>query len=170
MEAIALVAEPLPAGITRPDVVQDTTVFSANWKPMRLTMKHFLRATLCICLLAGLSSCATILGGRSNTLVFESPNSQQADVFLDGEKVGQAPGKIKLPARKIQHGSRLSINAEGFRAEEYVILRRPDPVYVVADVISSIPTIGIALIVDFSDGQVYRPRPRKFVYELEKDQ
>ncbi len=118
-------------------------------------------------LLAGISSCATILGGRSNTLIFQSPQAQPAEIFLDGERIGQAPGKIKLPAHKIQHGSQLLIQADGFQPSAYTILRRPDPVYVASDVIS---TLGIALAVDFIDGQIYRPRPRKFIYVLEKNQ
>ena len=60
------------------------------------------------------SSCATILGGKSNTLVFSEESLPKAEVFIDGEKIGEAPGKIKVPKEKIQHGSILVLKADGF--------------------------------------------------------
>ncbi len=122
---------------------------------------------LCLLFLSGLylSSCATIIGGWSNTLVLRSESGQSAEVYLDGEYIGEAPDAIKLPPRRIQHGSTLRLEAEGYQPVEYTILRRPSAPYVIADVVS---TFGLALLVDFADGHIYRPRPRKIEYDLEK--
>jgi hypothetical protein len=111
------------------------------------------------------SGCATILGGRSNTLVFSEKNLIKAQVFIDGDLVGEAPGKIKLPKHKIQHGSVVIIKAEGFREKEYLILRKQNAVYSVTDLLLG----GIPLAVDFTTGNIYRPVPRAFKYELIKE-
>ena len=106
--------------------------------------------------------CATILGGKSNTLVFKNENAAKAEIFIDGEKVGEAPGKIKLPKEKIQHGSMLVIKADGYAEQEYMLLRRQHAAYTVADLL----LWGAPLIVDYANGNIYRPRPRVFEYEL----
>jgi hypothetical protein len=118
-------------------------------------------------ILAGLlfQSCATILGGKSNTLVFSEKNLTPAKVFIDGELVGDAPGKIKLPKHKIQHGSVVVIKAEGYAEKEYLILRKQNTFYSVADLLIG----GIPLAVDYTTGNIYRPVPRAFKYELIKE-
>lgn len=110
-------------------------------------------------------SCATILGGKSNTLVFKNDNSAKAEVFIDGELVGEAPGKIKLPKEKIQHGSILVLKAEGYAEKEYMILRKQNAAYTVVDIL----LWGAPLAVDYATGNIYRPKPRVFEYELIND-
>jgi len=110
------------------------------------------------------NGCATILGGKSNTLVFSEESLPKAEVFIDGEKVGEAPGKIKLPKEKIQHGSVMVLKADGFEEKEYLLIRRQNAAYSVVDLLTG----GIALVVDYTTGNIYRPSPRKFEYELVK--
>ncbi len=120
------------------------------------------------CLISGitlLSSCATLLGSKTNTLKFQE--GVEAQVYLDDQLIGNAPGKIKLPAKQIQHGSTLRIEAEGYQEEEFLILRKPHLAYVAADMVGSIFLTGIPVLVDFSSGQIYRPVPRKINYTLE---
>jgi len=102
------------------------------------------------------------MGRWNNTLVFENEAGQTAEIYLDGEHIGDAPGKIKLDSKRIQHGSNLEIKAEGHETQEYMILRKPHPLYVAADAVTG----GIWLGIDFTTGQVYRPYPRKFDYVL----
>jgi hypothetical protein len=104
------------------------------------------------------------LGGKSNTLVFSEESLPKAEIFIDGEFIGKAPGKIKVPQEKIQHGSILAINAEGYEKKEYLILRKQNAVYSVVDLILG----GIPLAVDYTTGNLYRPVPRRFEYELIK--
>lgn len=112
-----------------------------------------------------LQSCATIFGGRNNTLVFSEESLPRAEVFIDGNLVGEAPGKIKLPKEKIQHGSILVIKAEGYQEQEYLILRKQSKAYSVGDLFLG----GIPLLVDYTTGNIYRPVPRTFDYVLVKE-
>lgn len=111
-----------------------------------------------------LNSCATVFGGKSNTFVFSEESLPKAEVFVDGEKIGDAPGKLKVPSSKIQHGSKLTIEADGYEEQEFLILRKQSGIYTVVDLLTGV----IPLLVDFSNGNIYRPRPRKFEYELIK--
>ena len=115
-------------------------------------------------LLFGGSSCATLLGGRHNTLKFENTaGEQRVEVWLDGEKVGEAPGKIRLPARRIQHGSQLELKADGQTVETHVLERRLHGAYFLLDIAT---TLGIALAIDFGTGHIYRPQPRTITYSF----
>ena len=108
--------------------------------------------------------CATIFGGRTNTMVFTSNGELQADVFIDDSLVGQSPGEIVLPKQVIQHGSILEIRAEGYETQEYLILRKPHTWYILSDFIVG----GIPLIVDYATGNILRPSPRKLEVDLTK--
>lgn len=111
--------------------------------------------------LLGLSSCATVFGRWHNSLVFENEDGRPAEIFLDGEKIGDAPGKIKLDARRIQQGSRLEIRTDGYPAQEYVLLRRVHGGYTLLNIVA---TAGLGMAIDFGTGYIYRPDPRKFTY------
>ena len=113
-----------------------------------------------------LQSCATILGGKSNTLVFSEESLPKAEIFIDGELIGEAPGKIKVPKKKIQHGSILVIKADGFEEKEYMLLRKQNAAYTLVDLLLG----GIPLVVDYTTGNIYRPNPHKFQYELIKQE
>lgn len=110
------------------------------------------------------SGCATILGGKSNTLVFSEKSLPKADIYIDGNLVGEAPGKIKLEKGKIQHGSILVIKAEGYQDQEYKLIRKQNAAYSVVDLLIG----GIPLAVDYSTGNIYRPKPRTFEYKLKE--
>lgn len=110
------------------------------------------------------SSCATILGGKNNTLHFNAENLQEAEIYIDGKKIGDAPGKIKVSKGEIQHGSKIEIKANGFQTQEYIVIRKIHAAYALASLLSG----GIPLLVDYSTGNIYRPRPNKFQYELVK--
>ena len=110
--------------------------------------------------------CATIFGGRTNTMVFNGTADVQSQVFIDDTLVGQAPGKIVLPKQIIQHGSILEIRSEGFKTQEYLILRKPHPGLVIADcAVGAVP-----LIFDVANGNILRPVPRKFDLDYTKQE
>ena len=111
-----------------------------------------------------LQSCATIFGGRHNSLVFSENSKPNAKVYIDGNYVGDAPGKIKLKKEIIQHGSKLVIMAEGYEPLEYRILRKQHAVYTIVDIL----TAGTGLAIDYATGNIYRPVPRSFSYNLVK--
>jgi hypothetical protein len=110
----------------------------------------------------GFSSCATILGGKRNTLNIQSGQPDSAMVFLDGIYLGQAPFKIHISKYKLQHRSMIEIKKEGYETFYYEVLRSPHIGYVVADILTGV----IPLIVDVADGNIYRPNTRKIEYQL----
>jgi hypothetical protein len=130
-------------------------------------MKHFPPLLpLVIPLFLVSQGCATILGGRTNTMVFNGPADIQSEVFIDDTLVGQAPGKIVVPKQTIQHGSTLEIRTEGYETQEYLILRKPNPGLVIADfAVGAVP-----LIFDVANGNILRPVPRKFDLEHTKQE
>jgi hypothetical protein len=123
--------------------------------------KIFANGVIAASILLLFQNCATIFGGRTHTLVFESIDDGQAEVYIDDELVGSAPGKITLPKGTIQHGSTLEIRADGTATNEYLILLKPHAGYIIADfVVGAIP-----LIFDFATGDILRPKPRKFIID-----
>ncbi|MDX2443667.1 MAG: hypothetical protein QNK30_07685 [Bacteroidales bacterium] len=107
-------------------------------------------------------SCATILGGKKNTFVVKDACPQNIMVYLDGNFIGEGPGKIKLDKDEIQHGSLLELKAEGFESQQYLILRRINAVYSIVDICTG----GIGFGVDLARGNIYRPKPRVFTCTL----
>ena len=130
-------------------------------------MKHYpFLLTLLIPLIVLSQGCATILGGRTNSMVFTGQPDIQSEVFIDDTLVGQAPGKIVLPKKTIQHGSVLEIRTEGYETQEYLILRKPNAGLVLADfALGAVP-----LIFDVANGNILRPVPRKFDLDYTKQE
>ena len=130
-------------------------------------MKHYpLNLILLLMFVMISQGCATILGGRTNTMVFNGPGDIRSEVFIDDTLVGQAPGKIVLPKQTVQHGSILQIRTDGYETQEYLILRKPHPGLVVADfAVGAVP-----LIFDVANGNILRPVPRKFDLEYTKQE
>jgi hypothetical protein len=122
-------------------------------------MKHYPSLLILLIPLLMLSQgCATIFGGRTNSMIFNGPVDIQSQVFIDDTLVGQAPGKIIVPKQTIQHGSILEIRADGYETQEYLILRKPNAGLVIADfAVGAVP-----LIFDTANGNILRPSPRKF--------
>ncbi len=132
-----------------------------------LHLTIFLTRIVPILLLFSASGCATLLGGRTNTLQFDnSPNGEKVEVWLDGEKIGEAPGRLRLPSRRVQHGSVVELRADGIPLDTFRLERRLSTPYFLLDVAS---TLGVALLVDFGTGHIYRPTPRKFSFNPTSD-
>ena len=110
-----------------------------------------------------LSGCATILGGRSNTLLIESSAPDSLQVYIDDKYVGTGPGKVKVSSRLIQQGSMLSLKMGNETVVEQILLRKPKTVYVVMDALLG----GVPLGIDFSTGHIHRPVPRRIEYSPE---
>ena len=125
-----------------------------------------MKIILCCTLLLLSTSCATLLGSRHNTLSFEAATGAvPAEVWLDGEMIGEAPGAIRLPARRIQHGSVLELKVEGEAVQTHVLQRKFSSGYFWLDLAT---TFGVALAIDMGTGYIYRPWPRRFSYESDR--
>ena len=120
-----------------------------------------------ITLLMLFSSCATVFGGKMNTISIQQANQQSTQVenvkvFLDGELLGNAPLKMRVSKYRIQEASLIEIKSDGFETIEYQIVRRPHVGYVLLDVVTG----AIPLIIDVINGNIYRPNTRHIKYDL----
>jgi len=112
-----------------------------------------------------LSSCATIWGGKKNTINITG-NVPKAQVFLDGEFIGMTPIiKMRISKYQLQEGSIIEIKQDGYQTYTYEVFRRPHVGYIVLDILSG----SIPLIVDVANGNIYRPNTRKIEFDLEYD-
>ncbi|NOR87363.1 MAG: hypothetical protein GQ527_07125 [Bacteroidales bacterium] len=111
-----------------------------------------------------LNSCATVFDRKNNTISVEAGSPVDAEVFLDGELLGEAPFKQRISKYKLQEGSILEIKKEGFETLVFEVKRSPHIGYVAMDILGGV----IPLIIDVADGNIYRPNTRKIEYELVK--
>jgi len=110
------------------------------------------------------SSCATILGGKKNQLIVEDGQPPTAEVWLDGQKIGNTPVNTKLDKFLIQDGSLLEIKKDGYVTKSVVLSREIHPWYTLADILTG----GIWFGIDLGTGNLYRPANNKLSYELIK--
>jgi hypothetical protein len=110
------------------------------------------------------SGCATILGGKKNQLVVEEGSPPAAEIWLDGQKIGEAPLDVKLEKHLIQDGSVVEIKKEGYETKTVTINRKVHPWYTLADIVTG----GIWFGIDLGTGNLYRPVNNKINYELEE--
>lgn len=112
-----------------------------------------------------LSGCATILGGKKNHLRVEDGQPPSAEVWLDGQKIGDTPLNTKLDKFLIQDGSVLEIKKEGYVTKPIILNREIHPWYTLADILTG----GIWFGIDLGSGNLYRPSNNKLSYELENE-
>jgi len=118
-------------------------------------------------LVAITTGCATVFGGSKNKLVVYEGDPPEAEVYLDGQKIGTTPIDKKISKYLLQEGSVVEIKKEGYQTDSIVIERKVHPWYTLADAVS---TIGIGLAIDLATGNVYRPANNRIEYELTKNQ
>lgn len=116
---------------------------------------------LYIVILLIFSSCATIFGGKRNTIRVQGIPDKSL-VFLDGEHIGDTPLHIRVSKYKIQEGSTIEVKKAGYETLVYEVIRRPHVGYVLLNVAAG----SIPLIVDVANGNIYRPNTRKIHYDL----
>ncbi len=109
-----------------------------------------------------LSSCATILGGKKNTIKINAGSPEQAQVYLDGKYIGDTPFKKRISKYDLQEGSTIEIRKDDYISMSYEVIRNPHILYVGMDILLGV----IPLIVDVADGNIYRPNTRNIHYEL----
>ena len=122
---------------------------------VRVLLLFFISALL-------LSSCATILGGKKNTIKINAGSPEQAQVYLDGKYIGDAPFKKRISKYDLQEGSIIEIRKDNYKTMSYEVTRKPHIIYVGADILLGV----IPLIIDVADGNIYRPNTRNIHYEL----
>jgi len=109
------------------------------------------------------SSCATIFSGKKNTINVMAGSPKNAQVFLDGKLIGEAPFKMRVVKTDLQEGSLIEVRKDNYKTMVFKVKRSPHVAYVVADIFSGV----IPLVVDVATGNIYRPNTRKIEYVLE---
>jgi len=108
-----------------------------------------------------LSSCATIFGGKKNTIKIDGI-PDKSEVYLDGNKIGETPLKLRVSKYLIQEGSIIEVRSPGYKTLVYEVVRRPHVGYVLLNIVTG----SIPLIVDVANGNIYRPNTRNIEYDL----
>jgi len=130
-------------------------------------MKKFYLYSISLIALVALiffTGCATVLGGKKNQLVVNEGKPPAAEVYLDGQKIGETPINTKLNKYLLQEGSKIEISKAGYQTETIILERKINPWYTIADMLTG----GIWLGVDLGTGNIYRPVNNKISYNLEK--
>lgn len=110
-----------------------------------------------------MNSCATIFGGKRNTIQVKMGSPENAMVYLDGELIGEAPFKIRIEKRRIQEGSLIEIKKDGYETKQFEVNRKPHVGYVILDILGGV----VPMLVDVANGNIYRPHTHKIEYELD---
>ena len=118
-------------------------------------------ATICfLCVL--MFNCAAILsGGRGKVKATSNPDG--AEVFVNGEKMGQTPVTLRL---KTKGEYTIEIKKDGYKPQTFKITNKVGAGWIVLDVIFGL----VPVIVDAATGSWYVFNEKNFNAELEKNQ
>ena len=112
-----------------------------------------------------LSSCATIIGGKKNTISTKVVDPPEAKVFLNNKEIGQGVFNIKVSKYDLQEGDVIIIKNDGYINDTIIIERKINEWYTVADVVT---TLGLGIIIDVANGNIYRPNTQNIEIKLKK--
>lgn len=111
-----------------------------------------------------LSSCATVFTGTRSKIKVQQGNVP-AQVFLNGNLIGTAPCKVKVPKHLLRNGKAvLTIKAEGYKDAVITLDGRVRVGWVVFDILTGV----VGLAVDFATGAIYKADHKTVTYQLEK--
>lgn len=124
-------------------------------------MKKISAVIVLMSLILVLTGCATIFtGGRGKFQATSSP--QGADVFVNGEKMGQTPLTLRL---KTKGEYKIVIRKEGYKEQSFRITNKVGVGWVILDVLMGL----VPVIVDAATGSWYTFNEKNFNAELEKN-
>lgn len=115
-------------------------------------------------LISVLSGCATIFSGTQTKVSVAQGNPSKAQVFLNGNFIGETPTVFKIPKKSFGGASKIEIKAEGYKPLIVTIDKRVQAGFIVLDLLTGL----VELVVDFADGAIYTADPKTVKYVLEK--
>lgn len=124
----------------------------------------FTASLLLIAVLA--SSCASILGGYRDGTKVEQGYPENAQVYFNGEYQGTAPTKIQIPKNSNPRKDFIEVKAPGYETQKISINRRVSVGFTLMDLGL---TLGVGLLLDFANGNIYKIRPKNVNYYLVED-
>jgi hypothetical protein len=125
-------------------------------------MKRIFSAFLLLPVLLVFSSCATLLKGTNQLVTFGS-DPQNAEVWVNGAKLGETPLSIMLETKKTYT---IEFKKEGFRPTTKTITNHVGAGWIVLDVICGL----VPVIVDASTGAWYSLDQKNVDAVLERQQ
>lgn len=124
-------------------------------------MKKPIAIVTLLIMIVSLTGCAAVFtGGRGKIEANSTPSG--AEVFVNGEKMGQTPCTIKL---KTKGEYTLTIKKEGFKDQTYKITNKVGAGWVILDVVFGL----LPVIVDAVTGSWYVFNEKSFNAQLEKN-
>jgi len=108
--------------------------------------------------------CATILGGSKDNTRVKQGIPENAKVYCNGNYIGQAPQTVRVQKSARQGNSYIEIKADGYQTSRIDLTRKVSIGYLVLDICTG----AVWLAVDFVTGNIYKPRPNRIDYLLEK--
>ncbi|MEI6048347.1 MAG: hypothetical protein WCS03_05570 [Bacteroidota bacterium] len=120
--------------------------------------------TLLIAVIVILPGCATILGGSKSITRVKQGTPPNAKVFYNGAFIGDAPTNVRVPKSAKQGNSYIEVKADGFETSKISMTRKVSVGYTILDICFGLLPLGI----DFATGNIYKPRPNRIDYFLEK--
>lgn len=105
-------------------------------------MRNYFLPLFCVCIM--LTSCATLFGPKNHTLAVSS-QPPQAEIYVNGFKMGTTPAEIALKADK---SYTIEIRREGYESVTRIVNTKVGAGWVVLDVLGGL----IPVIVDAATG------------------
>ncbi len=124
------------------------------------------RLLVFICIPFLFSSCASIFGGAFDTTRVVQGYPENAKVYFNGEFQGFAPTTFRMPKKSRPKKTRIEIKAEGYKTAEVKITRKASTGFTLLNLFTN---LGVGLILDFANGNIYKIRPNRVNYHLERD-
>jgi hypothetical protein len=122
------------------------------------TTTIFLTVALCL----SLTSCATLFKGNSSKVDFNS-NPQGAQVYVNGNPMGETPIKLKLESKG---NYAIEFRKEGFKTKTFNITNHVGAGWIILDILCGL----VPVIVDAATGSWYDLDQKNVNAILEKQQ
>ena len=123
-------------------------------------MKTKILAVCLICIY--LTSCATLFKGKNEEVSFNS-EPQKAQVYVNGQLMGETPLSLKLETKK-QYA--IEFRKEGFKSKTYNITNKVGAGWIILDILGGL----IPVVVDAATGAWYSLSTKNVNMVLEKQQ
>ena len=125
-------------------------------------MKQFIVTFLIISIFLLCSNCATLFKGTSEEVRFSSEPSR-AEVWVNGQKMGETPVTLKLESKKTYT---IEFRKEGFKPVTRTITNHVGAGWIILDVLAGL----IPVIIDAATGAWYHLDQKNVDVILEKQQ
>jgi hypothetical protein len=111
-----------------------------------------------------LPSCATILAGSRHSVRVKQGNPPNARVFYNGSFISEAPTRVKVQKNVKQGNNYIEVKSDGYETSKINMTRKASAGFIILDLCFGIIPLGI----NFITSDIYKPRPHKIDYFLEK--